>query len=137
MMAIDQWLGILAMPVLFILLHAVGLVLSLAYWRRCPAACSLLFTACILNLLGTGGRLAATLLLQQGMLFTRELIWGLAFLNWLGGGLMLMAIFAGRNEPTRLPPRSPRWPPDDDKPDVAPPTPPMASSKDSTGIQVK
>jgi hypothetical protein len=65
------------------------------------------------------------------------MLWVLSGLNWLGYGLMLMAIFAGRNEPTLAPARSPRQSPDDDEETDLVPLQPAPSTRDSTGIQVR
>ena len=133
-MPFDRFLGMLAMPLLFVLLHFVGLILALVYWQRCPAACSLLFTGSILNLIGSIGRIGLPFVVAPGGLpFFGTVMSGLTFLNWLGYGLLLMAIFAGRNEPTHLPARSPRPLPDDDDEFGVPP----GSTTDRTGIQVK
>lgn len=115
-MALDRFLSFLVMPLLFVLLHLAALVLSLVYWRRCPAACSLLFPAAIMSLIGSVGRIGLPFILPPGEAFFGNILTGLTVLNWLGYGLMLMAIFAGRNEPTR-PPRAPRSLPDDDDDD--------------------
>lgn len=129
-MALNQFY---VMPLLFVLLHLAALILSLVYWRRCPSACALLLPASIMNLAAALGRICLPFLLQHAeAAFLNAFMLGLTALNWLGYALMLMAIFAGRNEPTRLPPRLSRPHEEDDDwhaPAPKPPTPP------STGIQ--
>ena len=123
-MAMDIPAGLL-IPGLFLLLHLVGLILALAYRRRCPAACALLFVASIVSITGSFARISLVLGIARPDPFI--LGGGLSVLNWIAYGLMLLAIFAGRNEPKRPPP----LPPDDD---WTPPRAP-AAAKESTGIQ--
>ena len=116
-------------PGLYGLLHLAGFILALVYWRRCPKACSLLFMAALLNLLAT-----LTLFYFLAVPDNRQAFFvpGIVFasiLQWIAYGLLLMAIFAGRND---LPPKDsrPSRPiPDDD--DDWPPS----IAKPSTDIQ--
>jgi hypothetical protein len=130
----NDFMPMLIVPALFALLHATGLILAVVYWRRCPSACALLLGASLLNLIVSASRIALQIGRGDfpffGVAFT-----GLSILSWIAYGLMLMAVFAGRNEPTRLPPRIRRPDPEDD--DWAPPAKAPAPTTDSTGIQEK
>ncbi len=117
----------LAVPALFALLHVTGLLLAVVYWRRCPSACALLLGASLLNLIASISRIAMICIGEVPFFaFT-----GLSILSWLGYGLMLMAVFAGRTEPARLP----RLDSEDD--DWAPSRKASGPATDSTGIQEK
>lgn len=110
-----------------LLLHFLGVMLAIIYWRRCPTACALLFIASVLSMLasvnvytlpfvwegGHGGQIAALAAI---------------FVRWIAHGLMLVAIFAGRKEPPLKESRTPRPLPDDDDW-------PPSISKPSTDIQ--
>ena len=122
----------LLMPGLFLLLQLAGLLLALGYWRRCPSACGLLFTAALLSMLSTLGGVGLQFAHPDGNLPFIGFIPMLSILNWVAFALMLMAIFAGRNEPAH--PALQSLPPDDD---WGAPAKLPASTKDTTGIQTE
>jgi hypothetical protein len=123
----DNPSGFLLIPGLYVLLHLTGLILALVYWRRCPKPCALLLAASLLSLLGSLTRVGL-LLVGAGDNFPFFRTPAASILQWIAYGLMLVAIFAGRNEPRRLPPRPLQ---DDDDWEPKPPT----STRDTTGIQ--
>jgi hypothetical protein len=112
------------------LLHITGLFLALMFWRRCPKACALLFTASILNILVTAARVGLQFFWVD-MVFFGYAMAITSIAQWIAYGLLLVAVFAGRNDerPREARPTRP-WPDDDDWR-----TPTPKSPADSTGIQ--
>lgn len=130
----DNLTGLLLMPGLFLLLQLAGLVLALAFWSRCPSACALLFLGSLLSMLANVGRVGLMLVHPDGNLPFLGFIPMISILNWVAYALMLLAIFAGRNEPTR--PSLQNLPPDDDWHAPVQSSAPV-STKDTTGIQTE
>src|SRR5437660_295592 len=86
---------------LFGLLYLAGIVLSLVYWRRCPAACSLVFAASLLHLTSAAIQFAGD---QRGIPHVLPIGGGVStagIIEWVAYGLMLVAVFTGRNELAR------------------------------------
>lgn len=127
----------IVVPGLYALLYLTALALALIYYRRCPAACSLVITASALNLTATAARLFVQFfwLPRDGDFATFGVIMaGLGLLNWVGYGLMVVAVFVGRQPPARerYPARSEPLDDDWDHPVPASSAPKEA---DRTGIQ--
>src|SRR5438132_5007540 len=99
-MAMDNPIPVLVVPSLFALLYLTALILALVYYRRCPAACSLVVSASILNLAITVMRVAyQTMGLRDGDFRTFSIVMtGLAVGNWVAYGLMIIAVFVGRHQ---------------------------------------
>jgi hypothetical protein len=128
-MALENHFQMLLVPGLFLLLHLAALILALVYYRRCPAACGLVITASIMNLAVTVARLLVQFFPEMPMV---RLFTVFAMINWVAYGLMLVAVFVGRNQPAPTPFRDPRQDDDDDW--DQPPAPPPTNQ--STGIQI-
>ncbi len=101
-MAINNPMGLFLVPGLFVLLHLTALILALVYYRRCPAACGLVILASTLGLVVTIGRVSFQLLLIHGdgnpQMFSLAML-GFNIGSWFAYGLLIVAVFAGRNQP--------------------------------------
>jgi len=123
---------------LYALLHLTALSFALVYYRRCAAACSLVLTASILGLLANAAEVGVTTFwrhdLDNVLSFT-YLMMGITTLNWCAYGLMIVAVFAGRNQtpPTWSPQAYPHD--DDDTEDWNKPATPSAGVSGGTGFQ--
>jgi uncharacterized protein with PQ loop repeat len=99
--------GMLLIPGLFMLMHLTALILALVYHRRCPAACRLVILASVLNLVATPGVFVGQMISVHGEGAIRMqlmIVFVFAFISWIAYGLLLVAVFAGRNQ--RAPQRS-------------------------------
>ena len=113
------------------LLYLAGLTVALVYWRRCPKACAWLFTASLLGLLANLTRVGLQLhfvnrddiVVRENIVPFTKAMYLTSIVQWIAHGLLLLAVFAGRNEPP-FKERSPRplsdddgdWPPSISKP---------------------
>src|SRR5436309_57220 len=103
----DHLTNLLFLPGLYSVLHIIGVILAMTHWRRHPTASALLLAGALLNLAVNITRLAVQLvLLENGGDFGifRVLTPVFGVVNWIGWGLILLAVFAGRNSTQR--PRS-------------------------------
>jgi hypothetical protein len=113
--------------ILFGLLYFAGIVLALVYWRRCPAICSLVFAASLLHLISSWIQFVGDPAGIPHMLPIVGSVSTAGIIEWVAYGLMLVAVFTGRNELAR-----PRPIPVDD--DWTPPKS-LGTKPESTGIQ--
>ncbi len=133
----ENLLSILMVPGLHALLHMTALILALVYYRRCPGACPLVVAASLMNLAVTVGRVVVQTvwLPRDGDFATFGILMaGFSLVNWAAYGLMIVAVFVGRNPPAPAPYRSAR---DDgmDDDDWSPPAAAPQKAPEGTGIQ--
>src|SRR5207302_1863666 len=98
----------------------------LVNWRRCPKACGLMLVATSVNFIVTIARGSLHYALMAVAIDIE--IYGIAmaaltFIQWLGLGLIILAVFAGRDEQESSRYRRPRGFPLDDDWDDPEPTP--------------
>ena len=140
-MGFDTLATYYGLPALFALLYAAGFILALVYWRRCPSACRLVAAACAIHFVVTCTRVIFIMFWFQ-FANDREVfnyvILGLGFMNLIANAILLLAAFAGRNEPTRpYPPLTPRSRyADDDDWESRPRKPQPPAGSDDVGIRV-
>ncbi len=137
-LGIDQIVLYYGLPGLSAVLSAAGFVLALVYWRRCPSACQWVALACAIHFVVTCARVVFLTISFQ-IVNDRETInfifIGMGFLNLVAYAMLLLAAFAGRNQPTRpYPPLTPRSRYDDDWDPPPKKSPPPAGS-DDVGIR--
>jgi hypothetical protein len=104
-MELDRLLWFWLAPALFALLYLTTLVLALVFYRRCPAACGVVMTASLISLTATVARAIFQLTFSPIDLprMTYVLVlFAFSMVNWLGHGLMIVAVFVGRNPPDRF-----------------------------------
>jgi hypothetical protein len=128
----DMTITTIIIPGVYALLHLAGLMLALVYWRRCPKACTLLFTASSLGLL-TMTLLALFFGKEEREKFLGPAMGIASVSQWISHGILLVAVFAGRNDERPRQARPPRPFSDHDDDDWRPPKPKPPA--DSTGIQ--
>ena len=116
------------LSLLYLAFHIVALVLSAAFWRRCPKACALVMAGGLLNVVAAGVRLVAPMFHLQ--MFRDQMSFALFYLaigivNLLGSALYLTAVFTGRSTARAFPYD------DDDDWDRSAPVPKQAEPRSS------
>ena len=93
------------LSLLYLAFHIVALVLSAAFWKRCPKACAFVMAGGLLNVVAAGARIAWPMFFQFFHDQFSFALFNLAIgiVNLIGSALYLTAIFTGRSPARSFP----------------------------------